>query len=368
MKGDNMTTKKIKRTDEHRPSAIEPVDYELVNFTYAGSDPFMMMEAGMERGLFTAHMKRTGGRFSGHEHAGGCDICGAYYSYGANFYHSKSNTYIGIGWICAEKLGMSDRGTEFRSWKKRIQDGGSVRAGKAKAAATVEELGLSEIADIIATDYNDVPERLTWAYSTLSDMYSKLVRYGTWSEKQVTFARNLVAKFNAPAPPPPNPGSYVGAVKERREFEITIAGVGGYEGGFGYVEVYIMKDADDNTLIWKTTSMPTSPKKDENLQSYPIKRGTVLKIKGTVKEHAEYKGVNQTILTRVVILEDNTPDRDDVGTEIEALREMNQDAEAEAKFVDAVNKRIVQRGSPFARPDMPGHLESIEKARRETYE
>lgn len=66
--------------------------------------------------------------------------------------------------------------------------------------------------------------------------------------------------------------------------------------------IYIMKDADDNTLVWKTTSFMHTETYDDNgnpVEFYAVKKGDKLSITGTVKDHSIYNDVEQTVLNRV---------------------------------------------------------------------
>lgn len=70
------------RTDIHRPSAIKPEEYEFVAFNYIGSsDLGALFALKQQKEIFWAHMKQTGGKFSGHEHGGTCFVCGAFACY-----------------------------------------------------------------------------------------------------------------------------------------------------------------------------------------------------------------------------------------------------------------------------------------------
>lgn len=83
---------------------------------------------------------------------------------------------------------------------------------------------------------------------------------------------------------------YVGKVGERIELEhISIVAMPSFDTQFGTKYVVVMKDLDDRSIIWRTTSPPNS-----------FNRGVMVDIKGTVKKHEIYKGERQTILQRVV--------------------------------------------------------------------
>lgn len=63
----------------------------------------------------------------------------------------------------------------------------------------------------------------------------------------------------------------------------------GYETSYGYTTILKFRTGDGNILLWKATSDPGISREDVG------KRFTVA---GTIKEHSEYKGEKQTILTR----------------------------------------------------------------------
>lgn len=87
---------------------------------------------------------------------------------------------------------------------------------------------------------------------------------------------------------PANPSKHIGAVGDKLELEVTHIRTGGYDTQFGYTYVHSFKDADGNILVWKTAAC-------SGFES------TTLRLKGTVKDHDEYNGVKQTILTRCKI-------------------------------------------------------------------
>ena len=95
------------RTDIHRPSAINPHEYEFVAFDYIGPG-YAGLSLMSERRAFQQHLTRTGGKYSAHDHGGTCAVCGACAFYIAKFYHRATNTYICTGEDCAAKLDMGD--------------------------------------------------------------------------------------------------------------------------------------------------------------------------------------------------------------------------------------------------------------------
>lgn len=83
--------------------------------------------------------------------------------------------------------------------------------------------------------------------------------------------------------------SYFGNVGDKVDgLEVTFKNEFFYETQFGGMCIYIFEDADGHQFKWNTSSgFGTSLEKEE-----------VITIKGTIKEHSEYNGIKQTVLTR----------------------------------------------------------------------
>lgn len=94
--------------------------------------------------------------------------------------------------------------------------------------------------------------------------------------------------------------TYIGTVGQKISTEVKLTNVYEYKDyKFSYYGathfIYTMKDAEDNVLVWKTTSVMGI---DRGEYFHPINKGDTISIKATVKEHSEYKGTKQTVLTR----------------------------------------------------------------------
>lgn len=81
---------------------------------------------------------------------------------------------------------------------------------------------------------------------------------------------------------------YVGEIKERRGFVVTVKSMKGFESNFGVKTLVRMKDAEGRTLIWWASG-----------EVEWMTEGATLEITGTVFMHEEYKGRKQTRLQRV---------------------------------------------------------------------
>lgn len=82
---------------------------------------------------------------------------------------------------------------------------------------------------------------------------------------------------------------YVGEVKSREVFELTLHKIIQYEGFYGVGFMHVYQDKDDNVFVWSTTKM-------QGIE------GKTYSMKCTIKDHDEYKGVRQTKITRCKIV------------------------------------------------------------------
>ena len=78
---------------------------------------------------------------------------------------------------------------------------------------------------------------------------------------------------------------WVGNIKDKVDFKVKVENIYTTEGYYGFVAIYNMVDENDNKIVWKTN--------DD--KSYLIK--------GTVKDHSEWKNIKQTNISRVKIIE-----------------------------------------------------------------
>lgn len=96
--------------------------------------------------------------------------------------------------------------------------------------------------------------------------------------------KNLLKK-NAPK----TESQHIGNVGDKYEGSATLASIHTYETHFTYYGktnyIYKFTDENDNTIIWKTSN------------KY-LEEGKIYQIKGRIKEHNEYNGDKQTVLTR----------------------------------------------------------------------
>ena len=119
--------------------------------------------------------------------------------------------------------------------------------------------------------------------------------YGTISWKDLI---EVQAVLNSKIPTEEDPSQYVGQVGERLDVIVTFKKRSTYEipsyAGWGtdMVGINVFRDDAGNCFIWKSTSA-----------FFNIPEGEKVRLRGTVKEHTDYKGTKQTVLQRCKVEE-----------------------------------------------------------------
>jgi hypothetical protein len=179
------------RTDPHRPSAIEPADYDFVGFNClpthdAGSCQYLIGE----RERIERHMDRTGGKYSHHGN-GGCAICGSTNMiYSALFHHRPTNMYVRTGLDCTDKLDCG----EVERFRREVRAALQQKAGKGKAAALLDAAGLAKAWQVYVAVEAGAPD-LPHEEVTVRDIVGRLVQYGSVSDNAVNYLRVLVDRI-----------------------------------------------------------------------------------------------------------------------------------------------------------------------------
>ena len=137
-----------------------------------------------------AHMERTGGKYSGHEHGGLCHVCGSVNAiYSATFYHEKSNSYIRTGLDCAQKLECAG----IDAFKKNVKKAKEAAAGKRKAQAILVEAGLAKAWELY--EARKSASDLSRDELTALDIVGRLVKWGSISDKAASFLGSLLDRI-----------------------------------------------------------------------------------------------------------------------------------------------------------------------------
>jgi hypothetical protein len=163
-----------------------------------------------------------------------------------------------------------------------------IDADRVKAAAALEWAKGLDAAELEASDYlrnvNLVARVGAASKKTAGVAASIMVAYAKAMEREVKRQQNA-------ARPESN---HVGEVGSRIEcLEVTCERVIRREGMYGLTGIHKMHDAAGNDLVWFASGSAGF-----------LAEGETVKVKATVKEHGEFQGRKQTVLSRVTVLTD----------------------------------------------------------------
>jgi hypothetical protein len=83
---------------------------------------------------------------------------------------------------------------------------------------------------------------------------------------------------------------WIGTVGQRLDFEAVCVSIRSHEGNFGITYICKFVSNGRDQITWFSSNEPTF---DENM---------IINFKGTVKQHDEYQGIKQTIVTRCKVI------------------------------------------------------------------
>ena len=109
---------------------------------------------------------------------------------------------------------------------------------------------------------------------------------------------------------------YYGNVGDKFEKEMTFEKMFGFETQFGYQYIILFRDEENHVFVWKTANgmykIDLKGVKGKEVNEHSVFDGAYedyeighkYLIKGTIKNHEEYRGVKQTVITRCKVVDD----------------------------------------------------------------
>jgi hypothetical protein len=162
------------------------------------------------------------------------------------YLHEPTNQFVSIGHICADTtIGLDSKASVARKRAEKAQAEGNERRKRLEAAqAFITHYELTEhpisLAEALETDHYIV-----------RDIKSKLLKWGSVSEKQVALVFKIAADAAKPKPEEP---TWVQAPEGKRFVTGTVLTVKGQESDFGWVvKMLVLCDAEGGSFkLWVT--------------------------------------------------------------------------------------------------------------------
>lgn len=141
--------------------------------------------------------------------------------------------------------------------------------------------------------YNTHPEQVPTGYSLTAVPFDNLFDWNCYTQKiEVKENAKEIADAAKNAAAPKSNSEYIGEIKERlRNLEVVFIKARDIDSFYGITTLYTFK-MGENILTWFSSGkgLPQD-----------VEVGDTIILTGTVKDHKEYNGVKQTVLTRCVV-------------------------------------------------------------------
>ena len=126
--------------------------------------------------------------------------------------------------------------------------------------------------------------------------YAGIYRWQQWKNDGL---EEKIKEANQKAIASRSKSQHVGKAGDRIQIKATLTGFHSYKTQFGDMNIYTFTDIFNNVLVWKTSSYLDRIVGDI---CKPVQKGEMVELKATVKDHTEYQGIKQTVLTRCKVV------------------------------------------------------------------
>jgi hypothetical protein len=212
-------------------------------------------------------------------------------------YYPKCDSTLNYLSACIQLIietGYDKETTKFKAWEI---------AGTDKQDKKYFEKALQVIEYFKNSTFDESQNFLQNIKLYLSQKYTKISGFIAYAyiayQKQIEYEQKKQAEKEGK-----KQSEFIGTTGQKLEIELTFKKRIAYETSYnGYNEmtqyIYLFEDIQGNVYKWNTAKFI---EKEINNHLVPIQEGEQLKLKGTIKEHKEYKEQKQTVLTRCKVL------------------------------------------------------------------
>jgi hypothetical protein len=176
------------RTDIHKPSLLDPSEYDFIAAFYQGDSPWMMKSYRADMEIYFEAVN-YGEVFDGNYLAKNtCDHCGAAFNHGVLFLHIPTDELVHIGHICAANtVGLPDKAAKAKRDAEKYAAEQREREKLQLAGAEWREQNSS-----LVTDLANLPEDASYF---LKDMQRSIEKWGKLTPNQERAAIKSLANF-----------------------------------------------------------------------------------------------------------------------------------------------------------------------------
>ena len=177
------------------------------------------------------------------------------------------------------------------SWVKDMYDTGDFHTNARSVFFKTLDDGTREMRNEINEKYMGIA---VYAFFSAKQNHDKMVAKKIAEEER--------AKANAKV-------EYYGAVGDKFELTLTFDKSFGFEGAYGFTYIHLFHDDENHVFAWSSSNGSYKVEYAKNvtwggIEYVEYEVGHKYLIKGSIKDHREYRNVKQTVITRCKVLDD----------------------------------------------------------------
>lgn len=227
-----------------------------------------------------------------HKCGGTCDYCGTHIVYEFIIESADGKRFI-VGSDCVFKTDNGNLSREVLVQKRKIDKERSLIKKLAPKVAVVNN-DIVPYGKYLGEKFSDVAVKdidyIIWLYqNSPANVLGNAIRNKTkeFAVKELEIRKEAKEKRDQELAVKNALSNFVGVVGDKSEFSVAVEKIIKLDTRFGITRLLIMRDNNSNVF----TSFYTG--------SQDYEAGKTYVIKGTIKEHKDYEGTKQTVLTRI---------------------------------------------------------------------
>lgn len=184
-----------KRTDTHRPGAINPTEYRIAVYYARASvmDGWPVPPLNIDRVIEVQQAHRASGRGSMFGSIGKCGVCGAVYVEGELWHHDATGDIVHVGRDCAAKYELIGDVIAEREYQS-ARDG----ARRVTAAQVIKEQKREE-RDELLTAHPGLEQDLQIDHHIIADIAAQFQQRRSLSDAQVALVQKIADQVRNPS-------------------------------------------------------------------------------------------------------------------------------------------------------------------------
>jgi hypothetical protein len=178
---------KAMREDIHKPSMLDPAEYDFIAAFYQGDSPWIAQSYMSEMEIYDRAIGECDVFMGNFFHKQTCDHCGAAFNHGVLFLHTPTDELIHVGHICAaETVGLPSRAAKAKKTAEKFAREQKAREERQKQTKVWRDENEAVVNWLNSQD-------METAHNFIKDMKRQLNDWGKLSERQAAAVEKWMA-------------------------------------------------------------------------------------------------------------------------------------------------------------------------------